>query len=57
MTTVKLKSGIKFLDVKTKKEIDIIKVDLKGVHITSLTNPIPLTTAIRSVKDHIWLQK
>ena len=57
MTTVKIKSGIKFFDVKTKKEIDIIKVDLKGVHITSLTNPIPLTTAIRSVKDHIWLQK
>lgn len=54
---VKLKAGTKFLDVTTKKEINIQKVDLKGVHATGLPNPIPLTFAIRSIKERIWLPK
>jgi hypothetical protein len=54
---VKLKSGTKFFDITTKKEINIEKVDLKGVHATGLPNPIPLTFALRSIKDRIWLSK
>ena len=53
----KLKSGIKFLNLTTKQEIKIDKIDLKGVHIAGLQNPISLTFAIRSVKDRVWLQK
>jgi hypothetical protein len=54
---VKIKSGIKFHDVTTKKEIKVEKVDLKGVHVAGLENPISLTFAIRSIKDHVWLPK
>ena len=54
---VKIKSGIKFHDVTTKKELKIEKVDLKGVHVSGLENPISLTFAIRSIKDHVWLPK
>lgn len=57
MTTVKLKSGTKFFDVTTKKEINVEKVDLKGIHATGITNPIPLTFALRSIKERIWLPK
>lgn len=57
MQTVKLKSGTKFLDIKSKKEINIEKVDLKGVHVSGLQNPISLTFALRSVKDRLWLPK
>ena len=84
MQQVKLKSGSKFLDLKNKQEIDVKKVDLKGVHIagvpnpeiwtpfksTFLTsidlkgvhiagvpNPVPLTFAIRAVKEKTWIQK
>lgn len=57
MQAVKIKSGIVFHDVTTKKEIKIEKVDLKGVHVAGLENPISLTFAIRSIKDHVWLPK
>lgn len=54
---VKLKSGTKFFDVTTKKEINIEKVDLKGIHVKDLPNPISLTFALRSIKERIWLPK
>lgn len=54
---VKLKSGTKFFDITTKKEIHVEKVDLKGIHATGITNPIPLTFALRSIKERIWLPK
>ncbi len=54
---VKIKSGIKFLDIKTHQEIKIEKVDLKDIHATGVPNPIPLTFAMRSIKDRIWLPK
>lgn len=57
MQQVKLKSGSKFFDLKSKKQIHIQKVDLKGVHIAGVLTPIPLTNAIRAVKDKVWLQK
>lgn len=57
MQQVKLKSGSKFLDLKNKQEIDVKKVDLKGVHIADVLNPVPLTFAIRAVKEKTWIQK
>ena len=57
MQQVKLKSGSKFLDLKNKHEIDVKKVDLKGVHIAGVPNPVPLTFAIRAVKEKTWIQK
>ena len=52
-----LKSGNKFVDIKANREINIEKVDLKGVHVSGLSNPISLTFALRSVKDRMWLPK
>jgi hypothetical protein len=54
---VKIKAGLKFVDLKTKKEIKISKVDLKGVYIEGLPNPVPLLTAVRSIHDNMWLKK
>lgn len=54
---VKLKSETKFFDLKTKKEIHVQKVYLKGVHVAGLTNPISLTFALRSIKERTWLPK
>ena len=54
---VKLKSGTKFFDITTNKEINVEKVDLKGIHVAGLPNPISLTFALRSIKERIWLPK
>jgi hypothetical protein len=57
MQQVKLKSGNSFFDLKRQRQINIKKVDLKGVHVAGVNNPIPLTFAIRAIKDKVWLQK
>ena len=50
-----IKAGSKFFDYNAKKEIKILKVDLKGIYAENIPAPIPLIYAIRAVKDRIWL--
>lgn len=55
--TAKLKAGSIFIDVKSKSEIHISKVDLKGVYTNKTVNPVPIVVALRSIKERTWVAK
>lgn len=53
-----IKQGATFLDLKNdNQERKIQRVTLQGVHLVGISNPLPLLTVIRYVKEKTWIAK
>lgn len=55
MQTPTLKANQSFIRISTKDKINIVKVDLKGVHIEGHKTPVLLFQAITLVKNRMWI--